>query len=255
MDYRVEELATAAGVRVDTIRFYQGRGLLPPPRREGRIAVYTDPHLERLREIRTRMQQGFTLAQIRRMEGEQVSAEHASSSAPDHLLSALVEEQVGDRSYSLTELAEEAGVPEALILAARAAGLFEPIVVAGEDRYTPSDLQMARAALAILGAGFPLNELLDLAVTHARNVQSVSDRAIDLFDDHVRKAGQGANDGEATAEAFKSMLPQVAKLVALHFQRTLVTRALERLRSSGDDEALEQALAVAESGQLEVAWR
>lgn len=255
MDYRVEELATAAGVRVDTIRFYQGRGLLPPPRRAGRIAVYTDHHLERLREIRTRMQQGFTLAQIRRMEGEQVRAEHASSSAPDHLLSALVEEQVGDRSYSLTELAEEAGVPEALILAARAAGLFEPIVVAGEDRYTPSDLQMARAALAILGAGFPLNELLDLAVTHARNVQSVSDRAIDLFDDHVRKAGQGANDGEATAEAFKSMLPQVAKLVALHFQRTLVTRALDRLRSSGDDEALEQALAVAESGQLEVAWR
>ena len=40
MEYRVEELAASAGVRVDTVRFYQGRGLLPAPRREGRVAFY-----------------------------------------------------------------------------------------------------------------------------------------------------------------------------------------------------------------------
>ena len=57
MDYRVEELATAAGVGVDTLRFYQGRGLLPAPRREGRIAYYGDRLLERLRRIRYLQQQ------------------------------------------------------------------------------------------------------------------------------------------------------------------------------------------------------
>ena len=40
MQYRVEELARAAGVSVDTIRFYQARRLLPAPRRAGRRAVY-----------------------------------------------------------------------------------------------------------------------------------------------------------------------------------------------------------------------
>jgi hypothetical protein len=34
--YRVEELAAATGVGVDTIRFYQGRGLLDAPERRGR---------------------------------------------------------------------------------------------------------------------------------------------------------------------------------------------------------------------------
>ena len=45
MDYRVEKLAAVAGVRVDTLRFYQARGILPAPRREGRIALYGDDHL------------------------------------------------------------------------------------------------------------------------------------------------------------------------------------------------------------------
>ena len=54
----------AAGVGVDTVRFYQGRSLLPPPRREGRVALYGDEHLERLRRIRALQSQGFTLAQI-----------------------------------------------------------------------------------------------------------------------------------------------------------------------------------------------
>ena len=37
---RVEDLARAADVSVDTIRFYQKRRLLPPPTRKGRIAWY-----------------------------------------------------------------------------------------------------------------------------------------------------------------------------------------------------------------------
>ena len=52
MEYRIEQLARAAGVAVDTIRFYQGKGLLEPPRRDGRVTWYGDGHLERLRRIR-----------------------------------------------------------------------------------------------------------------------------------------------------------------------------------------------------------
>ena len=60
---------------------------------------------------------------------------------------------------------------------------------------------------------------------------------------------------EAVAEAFRDLLPQVARLVALHFQRTLVNRALERIRNRGDYGALEKALSETQSAHLEVSWR
>ena len=51
MDLRVAELAEAAGVGVDTVRFYQTRGLIPAPRRRGRFAIYSADHLERIRRM------------------------------------------------------------------------------------------------------------------------------------------------------------------------------------------------------------
>ncbi|MGH9074678.1 MAG: MerR family transcriptional regulator, partial [Acidimicrobiales bacterium] len=65
-DLRVDQLAARAEVSVDTIRFYQARGLLPPPRRQGRVAWYDVTHLERLDRIRRLQEQGLSLATIHR---------------------------------------------------------------------------------------------------------------------------------------------------------------------------------------------
>jgi DNA-binding transcriptional MerR regulator len=250
MDYRVEQLAAAAQLPVDTLRFYQARGLLPAPRREGRIAVYTDLHLERLTRIRSLQQQGFSLSQIRRvLEGPADGSE-----AP--LLAALLEETVGERTLSREAFAAESGMPEGMIVAAERAGLFEPVSVDGEPRYVEADLGMARAGLMLLEAGIPLQELLELSARHAQNVQAACDAAIDLFDDSIRKRGTEADD-ETTARIFREMLPQVTRLVALHFQRTLVARALDRFRDKQEHGALAEALAATEAAQLdvEVTWR
>ncbi len=67
MEYRVEEIARAAGVSVDTVRFYQSRGLLPPPERRGRTAIYSDQHLDTLRRIRALNRQGLTLEAVGRL--------------------------------------------------------------------------------------------------------------------------------------------------------------------------------------------
>ena len=64
---RVEQLAARADVTVDTIRYYQSKGLLDPPRREGRVAWYGQRHLERLSRIRSLQGRGFTLATIARL--------------------------------------------------------------------------------------------------------------------------------------------------------------------------------------------
>ena len=54
----MDELATAAGITVRTLRFYRERGLIPPPRREGRIAWYDEHHLARLRTIAALLERG-----------------------------------------------------------------------------------------------------------------------------------------------------------------------------------------------------
>ena len=48
MHYKVEDLAAASGVKIDTIRFYQGKGLIPAPERRGRNAIYGPAHLARI---------------------------------------------------------------------------------------------------------------------------------------------------------------------------------------------------------------
>ncbi|RBL79393.1 MerR family transcriptional regulator, partial [Streptomyces cavourensis] len=48
-------------ITVRTLRFYRERGLIPPPRREGRIAWYDDHHLARLRTIAALLERGHTL--------------------------------------------------------------------------------------------------------------------------------------------------------------------------------------------------
>jgi len=247
MAYRVEELAAAAGVRVDTIRFYQAKGLLPAPRREGRNAIYSDEHLQRLRHIRGYQTQGLTLALIKRL----LDAPLASKG--DALLRAVAEE-AGEPSLTRAELAAQSGLPEPLLASLEATGLLVPVGTEdGEPRYGPADLQMARAGTAIVEGGFPLDELLELSLTHAKNVNEVVDRAIEMFD-RVARERQNAG-GNEVAQAFRHLLPAVTTLAAVHFQRTLLTHALERLRQRGENAALEAAVAEAEAGRLEVAWR
>lgn len=60
-------LASAAGVGVETVRFYQRRGLLQTPSRASGIRRYGDEDLRRLRFIRQSQAAGFTLEEIRQL--------------------------------------------------------------------------------------------------------------------------------------------------------------------------------------------
>ena len=251
MEYRVEALASASGVGVDTIRFYQGRGLLDPPARRGRVAYYGEEHVDRLRRIRDLQGQGFSLAQIRRvLESEAVEATPS-------LLQALVDARVGTRTWTLEELAAESGVPQVLLRAAVQTGLLEPLQTDDGPRFSDSDLEIAKVGMGLLDAGFPLPALLQEAATHTRNVQATCDAAIELFDEHIRQGRESDGDLASVTDQFQRLLPMVTRLVAMHFQRTLVTRALRRLDSGEEREALEAALRALDEARLEVevAWR
>ncbi|QPT11288.1 MULTISPECIES: MerR family DNA-binding protein [Sphingomonas] len=69
-DWTIAGLAREGGVGVETIRYYQRRGLLGTPERPqgpgraGRIRRYGEEDARRLRFIRAAQQAGFTLEQI-----------------------------------------------------------------------------------------------------------------------------------------------------------------------------------------------
>jgi MerR family mercuric resistance operon transcriptional regulator len=61
---KIGDLARAGGVNVETIRYYQRRGLLAEPPRSDGPRRYGPDHLERLRSIRAAQTAGFTLDEI-----------------------------------------------------------------------------------------------------------------------------------------------------------------------------------------------
>lgn len=66
-EYRIEELARLGGTTTRNIRVYRDRGLLHPPLRVGRIALFNDTHLTRLRLITSMLDRGYNIAHVHEM--------------------------------------------------------------------------------------------------------------------------------------------------------------------------------------------
>jgi len=234
MRYRVDELAAHCGVSVDTVRFYQAKGLMPPGLREGRVSWYSEEHRQRLARIRELKEKGFSLATIRRLlAGELDAADEALASA---LASAMPGDADGDQGpeelLTLEEFAERTGIPEALIQVIERQGLL--VAPPGDGpRYTSADVRAASAGIALLQAGLPLDELLALAKEHDRAARATAARAVELFDAYVRapireESQSHAEAAERLVEAFRTLLPATTRLVAHHFQRVLLATAQAR---------------------------
>jgi DNA-binding transcriptional MerR regulator len=222
--YRVEQLASACDVSVDTVRYYQARGLLPQPDKEGRVAWYREEHVERIRRIRSFQREGLTLAAIRRvLDGELGIADTGLAAA----VAAERGEPAEGELLGLDAFAAASGVPASLIQAVEREGIRIGHQVDGETRYTSGDIELVRTALRLLEFGLPLGDLLALARDADGAMRGLAERAVDLFDEHVRKPirDTAADEDAASArmvEAFRELLPAVTMLVSHHFRRVLL---------------------------------
>src|SRR2546426_5999002 len=178
MEYRIEQLARAAGVAVDTIRFYQGKGLLDAPRREGLATWSGDAHIARLRRIRELQQRGFTLTVIQRSLAGELEP-------PDEAPVAAVTRPSAPQTLTLAELAERSGVAEPLLASLEQAGLLVPIEGGDEPLYPADDLDAIAAGMKLIAAGIPLGSLMELAKEHAANIHRTARRGVDLLEHYV----------------------------------------------------------------------
>jgi DNA-binding transcriptional MerR regulator len=228
MRYRVEQLASTCDVSVDTVRYYQSRGLLDQPVREGRVAWYGAEHATRIREIRELQRKGLTLAAIRRVVSGELDPADADLAAA--VVAARVDAAEPAELLTLEGFSAQSGVPASLIQAVEREGIRLGRRVEGEERYTPSDIEMVRTALRLLEFGLPLSDLLELARETDTAMRGLAERAVELFDEHVRKpirdtVADGASASEQMVEAFAQLLPAVTQLVSNHFRRVLLEAA------------------------------
>lgn len=224
--YRVEDLAEAVGVAVDTVRYYQRRKLLAPPQKEGRVAWYGAAHLARVQEIRALAERGFTLAQIKDLSTDDATG----------LLADLAAQNAADPHLDKAELARRAEVPEFIVDIVVDAGLLVPSSGRGKPRFPPDAVDMLVAARTLVSEGVTLEELTALAMRHATHVEDVVDDAIELFKRHSDRRGGNRDD---LIGLMHRLVPVASDLVGRHFERTLRARALARM---GDDPADAAAL-------------
>ncbi|MGA9422574.1 MAG: MerR family transcriptional regulator [Rhodanobacteraceae bacterium] len=97
MNYTIGRLAETAGVHVETVRYYQRRGLVRmPSRTNGSFRRYNTTDVERLRFIKRAQSTGFTLAEIEALLTLRESRSCADTRALASRKLAMVEERLRD---------------------------------------------------------------------------------------------------------------------------------------------------------------
>lgn len=240
--YRADELAAELGISVQVLRSYQSKGLLPPPRHEGRVAVYGPHHRERLRRIRQLKERGYSLRMIAEAldDGGAQAPGGAGSRGraplgPPGLLS-------DDHAVlRLTDVAERSGVPVEVLRALAASRLLRPHHLGGGDLYSEADVRFVRQVLTLLGVGLSLDDLLRIAKPLLSASDELGRDVMSAWEELVgsrlrrpeRADGGQAALAERVAESVRLLAAIVGQLVAYQVERAVpetVERALPPIR-------------------------
>lgn len=239
MDYRIDDLARSAGTTVRNIRSYQDRGLLPPPRREGRVGWYSDEHLARLRIIGTLLERGYSLGNI----AELLATWESGGDLPELLgLEAALTNPFSDETPATLEpgeLAELFGTIDPVAIArAIQLGLLVP---EGAHFRVPS-MRILRAGAELFRAGVPLLALLDEIAALRALVDQVASRFVALAQTHIFDRYGDAMPPPGEAAPLAELVLRVRPL-AKQVVDTELSRALEQHIRAGMGDRLGRLLA------------
>jgi DNA-binding transcriptional MerR regulator len=183
-EYRVDELARVAGTTVRNVRAYQDRGLLPPPRRQGRVGLYSDAHLARLRLLGQLLERGYTLANIHELlqawetgqnVGELLGLE-AALAAPwsDDVATTMTAQELADMFGGTPP--DPAGIERALEMG---------VIEMRGDAFFVRRPRLLRAGADLVAAGVPLEAVLTLGQRLRRDIDDVAEGFVELVTTHV----------------------------------------------------------------------
>ena len=223
MEYTIDELARAADTTVRNVRAYQDRGLMDPPERRGRVGIYTQTHLGRLKLISHLLGRGYTLANVQELLRALVDGQelHAILGLEKAINSPWSTEKPQHYSYlSLVRMFGTAISMEALNKAV-ALGLLE----ADGLGYNCRSPRLLEAGAAFAKAGFPLGDVLQVIDMARPLLQQVSDKLIGLAVGELDRYGDGnlppAEDMPRLVETIWHIRPLAMVMIETEMRRAL----------------------------------
>ena len=142
--------------------------------------------------------------------------------------------------FTLEELAERSGLSLPLLEALAREGLLPDRARGEQVRYSERDLGPVQSGLALLEAGLPLDELLQLAREADAALTDIAEDAVELFlgfvRDPVRGTAEDADEASAAlVERFRVMLPEAERLVGARFGQLVLAAARERVAEAATE--------------------
>jgi len=179
-EWSIDELARRAHLPVRTIREYQTLGVVPPPRRRGRVGIYGPSHQARLELIGRLQARGYSLAGIRDLLGawrDGADLGEVLGLDPDQLVH-LDEPGVPATLDQLAALLPEL-VPGRLdeLLATGA------VEACGPDRYCIPSPSLLQLSVDALGAGYAPEQVLAMLQAIGQSAAAIADATISLLGD------------------------------------------------------------------------
>ena len=216
----IDELAQQSGVTSRNIRAYQTRGLLPPPRVEGRVGYYDDNHLERLRYVGSLQDRGFSLAAIQcLLEAWEEGRGLEDVLGFEEALTAPWTDEKPERFAleRLMELFPEVAEDPSLLQRTVDLGLLKP----DGDAFEAPSPKLIRVGAELVAAGIPLRATLDEYERLKADAAVIATRFVELFEANVWEPFVVAGlPPERLAEVTES-LQRARPMAALAMEATL----------------------------------
>lgn len=225
----VDELARRVGMSVRTVRFYAGRGLIPPPRREGRSGYYGPGHLARLELVRELQAHGFTLAAI---EGYLDRIPTDASPQDVALHRTLLAPWSSDlpEALDLSELRDRAGrsLDDSDLELLAALGVIEP--TAAEDVYGVATGHLA-LGMQMLDLGLPVEAARATQRLFNEHGRALAEELTEIFRSqvwpHYKQTGRSAEELANLVELFK---PVTVRALVLAYEHAVNETKRETVR-------------------------
>ncbi|OEV05265.1 MerR family transcriptional regulator [Streptomyces oceani] len=213
-----------------TLRFYRERKLLPPPRREGRIAWYDSRHLARLRTINALLARGHTLGGIADLltafEHGRVGAGTAELMGLESMLGTPFseEEPVRLTPEALADHFQGAVTPENL-----ANSLDIGYVTVDGEEIVHVSRRLLESSAALVQEGIPLSAVL----TAGRELRTHTDAIARVFSELLRRhvLADDLVDGRASeiTETLERLRPLAKQIVEAELGLALDRRVRSEL--------------------------
>jgi DNA-binding transcriptional MerR regulator len=228
----IDQLAERTGITVRNIRYYAGRGLLPPPQLRGRTGLYGPDHLARLELVSELSALGFTLASIEsHLEKLPPSVGAADLALQRVLLTPWVPEEIEevdrdelDRRTGRRLSAEDVDALEGL----------GALTALPDGRVRLHGAGALNSALAVIASGLPREVWQRSYELIEKHTAALADDLMAMFQREVlqpyRDRGRKAEERLRLAQALSQLKPVTVHGLVTAFGRAVNRAIRERLR-------------------------